>query len=80
MGFGDVKLVFLLGLLLGWPAILVGLFLAFLSGALVGIFLIVFKKKGLKSQVPFGPFLILGAFLALFWGEYLWQGYMRIVQ
>ncbi|PIR90601.1 prepilin peptidase [bacterium (Candidatus Gribaldobacteria) CG10_big_fil_rev_8_21_14_0_10_37_21] len=78
MGFGDVKLAFLLGLLLGWPNILVGLMLAFFSGSLVGLGLIVAGKKKMSSQVPFGPFLIAGAFVALFWGQALWKGYVSL--
>ena len=69
MGLGDVKLALLMGLFLGFPAIVVALFLAFLIGAIIGIGLIVAHKKTMKSEVPFGPFLILGTFLALFWGQ-----------
>jgi len=57
MGLGDVKLAFFMGLILGWPNILTALFLAFSSGAIVGLILIALKKKGLKSEIPFGPFL-----------------------
>jgi len=57
MGLGDVKLAFLMGLILGWPGILIALLLSFFSGAVIGICLILFGKKGLKSQIPFGPFL-----------------------
>ncbi len=78
LGFGDVKLSLFMGLFLGWPNILVALFFAFVSGSVIGLALIVSKKKKLKSQVPFGPFLIAGTFVGLFWGEkiinwYLWQ-------
>ena len=69
MGFGDIKLTFLMGLFLGFPDILVALFLSFFIGSIVGIGLIICKKKSLKSEVPFGPFLITGTFIALFWGE-----------
>lgn len=78
MGFGDVKLAFLMGLFLGWPNILVALFTAFLSGAIVGIILILLKKKGMKSEVPFGPFLISGTFFALFWGADMVQWYKTV--
>jgi len=71
MGIGDIKLVFLMGLILGWPQILVALFLAFLVGALVGVALILTKRKGWKSQVPFGPFLVLATFISLFFGSFL---------
>jgi len=69
MGFGDVKLAFFMGLFLGWPNILVALFFAFSTGAIIGVGLMLLKKKGLKSEVPFGPFLIGGTFFALFLGD-----------
>ncbi|QQS15963.1 MAG: prepilin peptidase [Candidatus Moraniibacteriota bacterium] len=65
MGMGDGFLAFFLGLVIGWPHMMLALVLAFGMGAVVGILLIVFGKKGMKSQVPLGPFLILGALLAL---------------
>ena len=79
MGFGDVKLAVLLGLLLGFPNILAGLFLAFFFGAIIGLILMVLKKKGLKSEIPFGPFLIAGTFIALFWGSEIIQLWLKTV-
>lgn len=76
MGWGDVKLAFAIGLILGWPKTLVALMAAFLTGAVVGIILILIRKKTLKQSVPFGPFLVLGTILALVWGERLWQTYL----
>lgn len=77
MGFGDVKLAILLGLLLGWPNILVGMFLSFLFGAIIGIILMILPKPKitLKSQLPFAPFLITGTFVALFWSSQLIEFY-----
>jgi leader peptidase (prepilin peptidase)/N-methyltransferase len=69
MGLGDVKFAVLGGLLVGPQLFLIWLFLAFLTGALVGIILILGKKAGLKSQIAFGPFLILAIPLALLYGE-----------
>lgn len=69
MGFGDVKLAFLLGLFLGFPNVLVALFSAFFSGGLTGLALMFLKKKTLKSELPFAPFLVGGAFFALFFGS-----------
>jgi prepilin signal peptidase PulO-like enzyme (type II secretory pathway) len=66
MGFGDVKLAFLLGLVLGFPGVFYAIYIAFLTGGLAGIILILWKKKTMKSSVPFGPFLIIGAFISLF--------------
>ena len=79
MGFGDVKLAFLIGLFLGWPSILVGMFSAFLIGAIIGLGLIALTKKTLKSQVPFGPFLATGTFIALFWGEEIIRWYINLI-
>ena len=79
MGFGDVKLAFLLGLLLGWPLILVGLGIAFLSGALVGGGLMILGRKKMQSQAPFGPFLIGGALIALFFGERIINWYLSLM-
>lgn len=65
MGLGDAKLAFLLGLMLGWPAILAALFLAFLSGALIGSALVLVGRKKMESPIPFGPFLIAAALAIL---------------
>ncbi len=79
MGVGDIKLAFLMGLILGWPNILVALFLAFLIGAIIGLMLIAFGKKKLKSEVPFAPFLVTGTFLALFLGERIINFYFKFL-
>ena len=78
MGFGDVKLVFLLGLFVGWPSILVALFSAFSLGAIFGLILIALKKKGLKSEVPFAPFLIIGTAIAFFFGSGIAHWYLGL--
>jgi len=80
LGFGDVKLAFFMGLFLGFPNILVALFSAFFSGAIIGIGLILTKKKTLKSEVPFGPFLVAGTFIALFFGNQIINWYLNIFQ
>jgi leader peptidase (prepilin peptidase) / N-methyltransferase len=64
MGMGDVKLAIFVGLFLGWPRILVAMYAAFIVGAVVGVGLILGKKVKRKSQIPFGPFLILGTAIA----------------
>jgi prepilin signal peptidase PulO-like enzyme (type II secretory pathway) len=78
MGVGDIKLAFFMGLVLGWPNILLALFLAFFIGAIVGVGLIIFNKKTLKSEIPFGPFLVTGTFLVLFWGNELISWYQGL--
>ncbi len=79
MGLGDVKLAFLMGLFLGFPNILIALFFAFLIGAIIGVGLILAKRKTLKSEVPFGPFLVTGTFIALFWGPTIIDWYLNFV-
>ena len=65
MGLGDAKLALGLGWLLGFSRILSGAVVAFWSGAIIGFLLIVFTKKyGMKSEIPFAPFLVLGVFIA----------------
>ncbi len=77
MGFGDVKFVIFMGLFLGFPAIITGLFVSFILGAIIGITLIIIKKKKPKSQIPFGPFLIIGTLLAYFYGAEIMTAYLN---
>ncbi len=79
MGFGDVKLALFMGLFLGWPNILIALFFAFILGSIIGIVLIALQKKKMKSQVPFGPFLIAGTFVGLFWGQNIINWYLNLI-
>ena len=72
MGLGDVKLAGLIGLILGWPKVIVALYLAFLTGAFFGVILILLKKKKFGQHIPFGPFLTTATFVSLFWGEKIW--------
>jgi prepilin signal peptidase PulO-like enzyme (type II secretory pathway) len=79
MGFGDFKLSILMGLILGWPKIMVALFFAFFSGTLLSLVLIFLKKKTLKSQIPFAPFLVTGTFFSIFFGEKLIDWYLNLI-
>ena len=79
MGGGDVKLFALIGLVLGWPGLLVGAMSAFWIGAAVSLGLIAFGSKKLADQIPFGPFLLLGAAIALGWGSGLADWYVKLV-
>jgi leader peptidase (prepilin peptidase)/N-methyltransferase len=78
MGWGDVKMALFMGLLLGFPNVLVALFLSFFLGSLVGISLIVAKRKGLKSEIPFGPFLSLATLITLFWAKEIINWYLKL--
>jgi len=74
IGFGDVIYGFYMGLLLGFPYILVGLYTAFLTGAGVSIILVMLKKKKLRGDsIPFGPFLIFGTILSFILGDIIWN-------
>jgi len=79
LGVGDVKLAFLMGLILGFPNILVALFFAFFLGAIIGLGLILLKKKTLRSEIPFGPFLTTGTLIALFWGQAISDWYLGLI-
>jgi prepilin signal peptidase PulO-like enzyme (type II secretory pathway) len=79
MGWGDVKLGVFLGLFLGWENVLAAMFLAFFIGAFFGIILIVLGQKRMKSQLAFGPFLVAGTFIAIFYGQFLINWYFNIL-
>jgi len=69
LGFGDVKMMLLLGAFLGVAKTVVAVMLASFSGLIVGIFFIIFKRKTMKFALPFGTFLGIGSLVSLFWGE-----------
>ena len=60
---------------LGWGVLAIGGFLGFAFGAFVGVAVIVSRRGGRKSKVPFGPFMVLGAWTAVLWGQTLWDAY-----
>lgn len=78
MGIGDIKLAFFMGLFLSFPGILIALFSSFLVGAVLGLWLVAFGKKTMKSEVPFGPFLVTGTFIALFFSQPLINWYWNL--
>lgn len=82
MGFGDVKLAGVIGLYLGWlgwGVLAVGAFLGFALGALVGIGLMAVRRAGRKTAIPFGPFMLAGALIAVFVGQWLADAYTGFV-
>ena len=73
IGLGDVKLSFVMGYLLGFPMILIAFYLAFLTGGLVAIILVLAKKRKLVGgTIAFGPFLLLGTYVSWLFGNFLW--------
>ncbi|MHA3703299.1 prepilin peptidase [Jatrophihabitans sp. YIM 134969] len=83
MGLGDVKLAGLLGLylgVLGWDALLVGGFGAFLLGGLAGVGLLATRRVGRRTAIPFGPFMLTAALLALFVAAPISHWYLTLLQ
>ncbi|UZN05163.1 prepilin peptidase [Cellulomonas sp. S1-8] len=81
MGFGDVKLAGVLGMYLGWVgwgALVVGAFAAFLCGGVYALGLLVLRRADRKSGVPFGPWMLLGCVIGLTAGEAVWDAYLGI--
>ncbi len=76
MGGGDIKLAAMIGAFLGYRYIIISLFLGFFLGALTGIILIMAKIKSREDVVPFGPFIVLGSFITLLWGEQIISWYL----
>lgn len=79
MGFGDVKMLAMIGAFLGLRSMGVALFVAVLAGALVGLALLAVGRFGFRSKLPFGFFLALGALVALFFGDALSTAYLGLL-
>ena len=80
MGEGDLNLIALVGAFLGWRAVVVTILVACLVGSAVGIALILSHRLGRRQHIPFGPFLSLGAAVALFWGNDLIAWYLTFLR
>jgi leader peptidase (prepilin peptidase) / N-methyltransferase len=82
MGFGDVKLAGVLGLFLGylgWGQLAAGAFLGFLIGGLAGVALMAVRRAGRKTKIPYGPYMIAGALVAVFAGHWLTEAYLTAI-
>lgn len=77
MGGGDIKMMAMVGALMGWKSALLTTFLGSLTGAVFGVALMIFRGKGRKTKIPFGPFLALGALITLFFGQEIFIWYFR---
>ncbi|SEO35119.1 prepilin peptidase [Propionispora vibrioides] len=78
MGGGDIKLATVLGIYLGAKLTLLALFLSFVIGGVVAVFILLFKRKGRRDCIPFGPFIAAGAFLSLLYGQELIRWYWSL--
>lgn len=79
MGAGDITLGVALGLLGGWPGSLVGLVVAFGLGSMIGLLQIAAKNRSIKDAVAFGPYLVVGSYVAALYGDQLANGYFALV-
>jgi leader peptidase (prepilin peptidase)/N-methyltransferase len=80
MGLGDVKLLAAIGAFLGWKATLFTVFVSSLIGGAVGLTLILLKKTDWQSRIPYGPYIVVGALMWIFFGQQLVHWYMRLVR
>ena len=78
MGEGDVVLGFLIGMVLGLKESILAIFLAFLIGAVISLFLIALGKKHFGQTIPFAPFLVLGLLISLFWSKEIINWYLML--
>lgn len=76
MGGGDIKLMAAIGAFTGYKGVLLTTFLGSLAGAVVGIYLMIFKGAKGKSKIPFGPFLAFGAICTILWGREILRWYL----
>jgi len=79
MGGGDIKLLAMIGAMIGWQGILFTLFAASAIGTIVGLLAMIRSGKGMKLAIPFGPFLAMGAIIYVFFGEALILWYFNLL-
>ncbi len=75
-GMGDVKMIVLMGFVLGVPSVLVGVVVGTFAAGAVAAFLLITRLRGRRDTIPLGPFLALGAVIALWWGSNIWDAYV----
>ncbi|MDD2389751.1 MAG: A24 family peptidase [Desulfobacterales bacterium] len=80
LGGGDIKLLAMIGTLLGWKGVAFSLFTASIIGTVSGLIIILKTKKNMKIAIPFGPFLSIGAILYIFFGPQLINWYMNLLR
>ena len=76
MGEGDIDIALVCGLFLGKKGIAITLFFGVILGGIAGIIFLIGRKKGKKDEMAFGPYLAMGAFIALMWGERIFNWYI----
>lgn len=80
IGGGDIWIGAMIGVWLGWPQVLVALFLAYILGAITGIILLILKKKEMSSTLPFGIFLSVATFITIYFGDAIARWYLDLLK
>jgi len=78
LGEGDLRLGILMGIMFGWPNVLVAIFISYIIGGFVSLVLIIVGKKKLFSEIPLGPFLALGSLITMFFGPMIIDFYFNL--
>lgn len=78
VGAGDIRIGALIGVLLGWQMTLAALVISYITGSIVSIALLVTKQKKIGSKIALGPFLVIGTFVTLFFGENIITWYLNL--
>lgn len=79
IGSGDIRLGALMGALLGWPLVIVALFIAYIGGSIIALALLAARRAQWQTALPFGAFLAPATWIALLWGHDLWQWYVGLL-
>jgi prepilin signal peptidase PulO-like enzyme (type II secretory pathway) len=79
LGGGDIRLGLLMGLVLGWPYVILAIFLAYVGGSLVGLSLVAASKKKWGAKLPLAVFLTPATIIIMFWGEQILNWYLRLI-
>jgi leader peptidase (prepilin peptidase)/N-methyltransferase len=72
---GDIKMIILIGFVVGLPSVLVAVFIGTLAGGVIAGFLLITRIRGRRDYIPHGPFLAIGALSAMWFGAEIWDAY-----
>jgi leader peptidase (prepilin peptidase)/N-methyltransferase len=79
MGGGDIKLLAMIGAFLGWKPVLLTIMIGSLTGSVIGVILIALGVMKRDEYIPFGPFLVLGALISMFFAQELLDWYQKLL-
>jgi leader peptidase (prepilin peptidase)/N-methyltransferase len=79
MGGGDIKLLAMIGAVIGWKGVLFTIFVASAVGTLAGMLVMLKSRKGMRLKIPFGPFLAIGGIAYIFFGPQLIRWYFQLL-